>query len=204
MRIFRKKHFTLVEIMTVILVILFLAGMVFTIGPIAAKKNGEAVTRGLMNSVSIALEQYKAWEPSGGNYPISGDLDNSYSAMFLDVYNSNTIRQTMCQFFDSNTLTNYCMVDAKTSRPYVIDGFGSPFVYCCPGVVNTGGFDLISLGEDKMAGYGKESNAKVFGASDLTSKKDSSGKIVYNGGISVDNSDNMKKHIGHGDDITNY
>ena len=49
-----KKHFTLVELMVVILIILFLAGIAFIAAPIVQKRNGDATTRSRIRSSTAA------------------------------------------------------------------------------------------------------------------------------------------------------
>lgn len=207
-----KKHFTLVELMVVILIILFLAGIAFIAAPIVQKRNGDATTRSRIRSIETALELYRGWQDGIGSYPPSGlDSDGAYAPMYLDAYDFNAsgdnvknIKKTMCQFFDASFLMNACMTDALTNHPYVIDGFESPFVYACPGKINTNTFDLISMGADKMAGNGAESKASVFSVQDLDTQTGTDGTIHYSGGLKATSDRKILQHLGRGDDISNF
>lgn len=206
-----KKHFTLVELMVVILIILFLAGIAFIAAPIVQKRNGDATTRSRIRSIETALELYRGWQDGIGSYPVSigtkttfGDDPGAYAPMYLDAYKFDTIKRTMCQFFDASFLMNACMTDALTNRPYVIDGFESPFVYACPGKINTNTFDLISMGADKMAGNGAESKASVFSVQDLDTQTGTDGTIHYSGGLKATSDRKILQHLGRGDDISNF
>ena len=116
-----EKHFTLIELMVVILVMLLLASIAFVAAPIVQKRNGDATTRSRIRSVETALELYRSWQDGIGTYPPSGlgSDPGEYAPMFLDVYDlkqegndGKNIKKTMCQFFDSSFLGNSCFVEA--------------------------------------------------------------------------------------------
>ncbi len=208
----RQHFFTLIELMTVLVVILALAGTITLMAPVVTKLSNDAKTKALIQSVCIAMEQYKNFEGSGGFYPISrkpakrgadddedaNDVAITYRPFYLDKTDNNGDRTTMLQFFDEGELAGVKLYDGGTRRFYLVDAYGTPFAYRAPGRLNPETFDLISLGANRKAGDddGKE-GWETEHQTDADGKKDESlaKYLSFN--------DNAIPYLGQGDDLTN-
>ena len=190
-----RKNFTLVELLTVVAIIGVLIGIVMGLMSLASGKMAEARTRGVMSQISVALENYKAkygyFIQQASAYTFYLDVVDSTSATPSD---DQKITNNFCQFIDYQALLNKDTqrgsgAVSSTNRAWVVDGYGNPLIYRCPGYFNRNGFDLGSLGAD-----GK------FGLL-------SSGGVSYNlngtsGQETVSNGYQAK--FGQGDDIANF
>ncbi len=156
-----RKNFTLVELLTVIAIIGVLIGIVMGLMSMASGKMAEARTRSLISQISVALENYKA---KYGYYIQAPTV----AAFYLDVVTSgatagatDNITSNFCQFIDYQAMVNkdttrYTPSSAidSSNRAWVVDGYGNPLIYRCPGFYNRNSFDLGSVGSDGKYGSG--------------------------------------------------
>ena len=166
----KKRHtFTLVEILTTIAILAILAGISLGVTKLAFGKAHESKNQALIKMIEVALEQYKS---KYGYYPNSGEnpqlfmmdmVDLTKSQADVDSANeadktkisSKLVTNNIWQFFDENfkkTFVKQIPVDNNIFYGYVIDAKGNPLIYRCPGIFNTGSFDLGSVGEDGYIG----------------------------------------------------
>ena len=147
----RHRHFTLIELLTVIAIIAILAGLTFGGLNYASSKAARDKTLSIMLEFEDALENYKK---DYGVYPIcktAAEVDFTHSE-------SNT---TWDKF------TNYTA--NKRKRPYMEgadgklrDAYGNAFFYQYPNDVdsrNTNKFALWSVGDDEYHGDKKTNSA---------------------------------------------
>lgn len=170
-----RSRFTLVEILVVLAVIAVLMGAVVGIADFVSRKNGEARTRAVVEMLRSGLEQYKA---KYGYYPPTLKIRyNGYTPFCLDKNTANGVSDNFNQFVDYNQLIQLGRSKLGADGRYqVLDGFGVPIYYRCPGYINTSTYDLGSLGID--------------------------GKLGDASSTAVTSAD-AKDHFGKGDDITN-
>ena len=204
----RLYRFTLIELMVVMAVIISLTAVGIMVGPLIARKSSESKTRALLQAISVALEQSKNSDLTGGNYPVLGDpQENTYAPFYIDMSpNVNKIdpewlRETkLLQFFDYESVkANVVRTGGEGSeaKGYIVDGFGTPFLYMVPGYRMNGSYDLVSMGANSVPGSGWKDSELSEIRSDGNFKKHK---------LSLDNS-KMKKYIralGEGDDIANF
>ncbi len=214
-----KRQFTLVELMTVLIVILLLAGTVIMVGPIVTKLSNDAKTKSLIQSISLALEAYKASGLSGGAYPVSrpprntrvDDEDDgsftevSYQPFYLDKYRTNAPdddpenpNNNMVQFFDLEKIADSRNYNPATRTYYLLDAYKTPLIYRSPGRFHPEAFDLISLGQN---GYAGNSDKTGWGLEKIGSTIDLTNTNAMMQALSFD--DNAAEFLGQGDDITN-
>ena len=125
----KRKGFTLVELLVVIIILSLLAGFV---APKMLRRVGKAkkdLARPKMTQIESAIEQFAL---DCGQYP-----DDS---MGLDAL-----------------LEPPAGLEEKWGGPYLktshlIDPWGNPYIYVAEGEVNPGSYDLVSLGADGVEG----------------------------------------------------
>lgn len=199
----KDRRYTLVEMIMVIAVILILVAVGILVAPLITRQSSEAKTKALMGMIENAIEEYKGFSLSGGNYPMSpltcGSKGTQYTAFFLDIYVENSdlddsanIKNNMMQFFDLAQIEEQRAYSETAQRFYVIDGFGMPFLYMAPGYRMNGGYDLISLGANLVPGTGKNMSTPS--------------KRLLEGFLYIDDANEAKAaaELGVGDDIANF
>jgi general secretion pathway protein G len=138
----RKKHkrkaFTLVELLVVIIILSLLAGFVAPKMFSSVGKAKKDLARPKMAIIESAIERFGL---NCGQYP-----DDS---MGLDAL-----------------LSPPSGLEDKWNGPYLkasqlLDPWGNPYIYVAEGEVNPGSFDLVSLGADGAEG-GEGDNADIF------------------------------------------
>ena len=145
--------FTLVELLTVLIIIAILAGLIVGAGKYALTKASASRAQGEIAAMEMALEHYKT---DNGYYPASTTTRNSGSPgawTTIEVYNSTNLYSALSgKYFTFKP--NQLRVDTATGKTYVIDPFGNPYNYYCPPIgtpspqpwTNTASFDLWSYG----------------------------------------------------------
>ncbi|MBN1806789.1 MAG: type II secretion system major pseudopilin GspG [Sedimentisphaerales bacterium] len=134
----KRKAFTLVELLVVIIILSLLAGFV---APKMLKRVGKAkkdLARPKMTVIESAIERFGL---DCGQYP-----DDS---MGLDAL-----------------LKPPAGLEEKWNGPYIkasqlLDPWGNPYIYAAEGQVNPGSFDIVSLGADGVEG-GEGDNEDIF------------------------------------------
>ena len=190
----RKKAFTLVEILAVISIIAILAGMTVGVSSLVMRKSADTKTRAAMKNVEIALERFR--EANGYYPPSRGGTISIF--WFEKAPDANSSADALSKLFDEKFRSaNTCPITISDSssvdRPslYVVDAYGRPLVYRCPGYFNKGKYDLGSLGKDGKFGDGEGDRPEI----NVDDKKGSfkhDMTTVFNG------------HFGLGDDLTNF
>lgn len=206
-RMGKNCRFTLIEIMITLGVVLILVSIGILVVPLVTRQFSEAKTKALMGMIETAIEQYKNSNISGGHYPISPlttkEKTTQYTPFFMDNYDlknnsendNQNVKYNMVQFFEIEQVEGNLLYEPDAERFYITDGFGMPFLYMAPGYRSTGGYDLISLGANKMPGNNEGKDVK----------KDDGGiyKRILNGRLSVVDKKEAKyaAQLGSGDDI---
>ncbi len=138
-----RRSFTLVELLTVIVIIAVLSGLIVGAASYATRRAAEAKTISRLQKLEIALEQYRQdWgyfpqqsaSGSATSAPFQFDesaFENPQGVMYLEDYT-----------VDSNGLNDNAYNDA----------WGRPFHYECPGEMNSEMYDLWSMGQDRKHG----------------------------------------------------
>lgn len=206
-RMGKNCRFTLIEIMITLGVVLILVSIGILVVPLVTRQFSEAKTKALMGMIETAIEQYKNSNISGGHYPISPlttkEKTTQYTPFFMDNYDlknnsendNQNVKYNMVQFFEIEQVEGNLLYEPDAERFYITDGFGMPFLYMAPGYRSTGGYDLISLGANKMPGNNEGKDVK----------KDDGAiyKRILNGRLSVVDKKEAKyaAQLGSGDDI---
>lgn len=189
----KKRHtFTLVEILTTIAILAILAGISLGVTKLAFGKAHESKNQALIKMIEVALEQYKS---KYGYYPNSGDKPRLFTMDMVDLtlaadesdndQKTRVLTNNIWQYFDEDfkkTFVKQIPVDNNIFYGYVIDAKGNPLIYRCPGLFNTGSFDLGSVGEDGYIGDKVE---------------------LVNQGTKLENIAHYE-NFGQGDDIVNF
>lgn len=179
----KKNPFTLIEIMAVIGIIAVLAGLTVGVSSIVMDRAAEAKTKSAIKMLEMALMRYKEKE---GYYPIMNTSPNQ--GMFVTKIDKSDPAQDdpIWKFLDEKFLKqNTLPISEGSNRVYVIDGYGNPLVYRCPGYFNKGKFDLGSVGKDKR--FGSNESCAEFTESSIDT-----------------NFTNYQNNFGKGDDIVNF
>jgi general secretion pathway protein G len=121
-----RNGFTLIELMIVVIIIAALAAMVAPNLMNRADEAKEKIAQGDLSSIGTALKLYKL---DTGSYPTT--------EQGLDV-----------------------LMTAGKREPYLekkpVDPWGRKYQYRCPGVHNSAGFDIYSVGKDGKDGSDDE------------------------------------------------
>ncbi len=159
-----KQHstqhvFTLVEMLTVIGVIVVLAGMTLGVVGYINTKAAMNKTEANIKKLEIALEMYKK---STGYYVQSTGTDTGFKITPTDT---ELIKCIDYQAMYPND------IDHTTNK--VLDGWGGTIYYRCPGSKNTSTFDLGSMGSDGEYGNkaGKTDTTKLGLGDDICNFK---------------------------------
>ena len=128
----RRGHFTLLEVLLAIGVVVILAGI--TMGGLryASSRSDEARTHAVMKEFEMALQKYKS---DHGIFPVSKDA----AAINLDDDSK------WKKFRQGGYLQG-------SATGILRDGYDQPLFYRFPGTKNTGSYDLWSKGPDKKHG----------------------------------------------------
>lgn len=177
----KKYRFTLIELLTVIAVIGVLMGMSIGVFSYVSTRMAEAKTRAIIAKLESALETYKSKYGMYLPFPMTA----LSQAKFFSTTNSR-----VTAFYLDDTLTSFNVlidyeglkandsaVKTGTTTPrWIVDAFGNPIVYRCPGFYNRNSYDLGSMGSDGLPGdgqsqstetnWGYTTNAGVWGKGD--------------------------------------
>ncbi|MBO4304168.1 MAG: prepilin-type N-terminal cleavage/methylation domain-containing protein [Lentisphaeria bacterium] len=189
----RKKAFTLVEILAVISIIAILAGMTVGVSSLVMRKSADTKTRAAMKNVEIALERFRE---ANGYYPPSrgGTISIFRFVKAPDTTTPEGLREdALSKLFDEKFRSaNTCPITISgTQYLYIVDAYGNPLVYRCPGYFNKGKYDLGSTGKDEKLGDGAGKKLVI---------DSSTGGFTNSGTVASDFTD----HFGLGDDLTNF
>ena len=173
----RRSSFTLVELLTVVAIIGMLLGLGFGGYTYAMQRSRISQTEALIQRISAALEANKT---KFGFYPQTMDKGRDYRFMLeldVDPTKYKTYERYEQLKNDKNVKGNYQYpeeymetwrknvdfenlaqqaVTLDSDVLYVLDSWGNPLFYRCPGKRNPQSFDLISAGPDGLIGDPKE------------------------------------------------
>jgi len=140
--------FTMVEVLTALVIVVILAGLVVYASKYALTKAAVSRTESEIAGMEMALEHYKN---DNGAYPRSTTTRRTPSGYpsTIEIYNSTNLYSALSgKYFTFNA--NETRVEPTSGKTYVVDPFGAPYnYYCNPGAVNqtnTASFDLWSYG----------------------------------------------------------
>ena len=150
-----KNPFTLVELLCVIIVILLLAAISIRVSQIVYPRAEETRTESAIEIIRAANEQYKAkygYYLPNSKCAASGN-ENYYKIQF---YTEKGGKKEPTEFGallgDSFEYFLNMPCDDNGNETYLRDAWGKEIRYSCPGVYNTGSFDLYSKGRDLTSG----------------------------------------------------
>jgi len=141
------SRFTLIEILMVCSLLAFLMAIMVAGYGIARTKIAESRCRSTIAKIATALESYKA--KTGYYLQTAGQL----SAFYIDTIPASRPSGSY-YFFDTIDLekmktTGDLEFDSTSSRYYLVDPYGTPYQYRCPGTHNRMSFDIESKGADE-------------------------------------------------------
>ena len=144
-----KHPFTLLELLSVIVIIAILAGILLGGMNYASRRADEAKTLAIMEEFATALEAFRV---DRGYYPL---VDPAAAV----------------QIISTGDWSNFLAGNSKNNRPYmegiqdndvIKDAYGNPFFYVCPGTRNPQKYDLWSRGPDGEHGDKKGGDANAI------------------------------------------
>lgn len=139
-----KKHFTLVELLMVCVVIAILAGISIGALVFAQDRMARVKCEAIIAKIQTAMENYKSksgyyiQQTTAGTFFVDDDTTTPNFRDFFD-YQAMRVKDTVI----------YYDVAYLGYREYFCDPYGNAIYYQCPGTNNRTGFDLYSAGPDK-------------------------------------------------------
>jgi hypothetical protein len=109
---------------------------------IALHSGYESKTRATIKKLEMALESYKL---KHGYY-----IQQSIAEVFYvdeNTYDGTVLLPNFNEFIDYQKMKNEDM-ELYVGRYFILDGWGNPLRYQCPGAVNKTSFDFVSPGPD--------------------------------------------------------
>ena len=155
----RRGHFTLLEVLLAIGVVVILAGI--TMGGLryASSRSDEARTHAVMKEFEMALQKYKS---DHGIFPVWKDADDVKDGIDFDKYKLDTSHTDNWKKFRQGGYLQ------GSATGILKDGYDEPLFYRFPGTKNTGSYDLWSKGPDKKHGSsGSIDDAGKAGSDDI-------------------------------------
>jgi type II secretory pathway pseudopilin PulG len=129
----KKRSFTIIELLLAFGVLIILMGITIGTYTYISEKNKRTRTAAMIKKLELAMISYEQdvgyyfQQPSAGPLTINpGDSDFIKHVDYSKMLNTNQIN----------------------SANQVIDAWGNPIIYQCPGFVNRTLFDLISYGKN--------------------------------------------------------
>ncbi len=142
MKRIEKRPYTIVEVLAVCVIIMILLGIGAGGYAFGQAKIKESRTQAQITRIKTALENCKA---KYGFYP--ADTSGKLTKELFDSVSSG-VKKKYFQEYAKKVELNSLSVN---SDGYVVDAYGKPLVYKCPGTENKGSFDLYSKGPDMEA-----------------------------------------------------
>ncbi|MBP5181517.1 MAG: prepilin-type N-terminal cleavage/methylation domain-containing protein [Lentisphaeria bacterium] len=189
MKKIRKKAFTLVEILAVISIIAVLAGMTVGVSALVMRKSADTKTLAAMKNVEIALERFRA---ANGYYPPSrGGAISIFR--FEKAPSAGSHEAALSKLFDEKfrSASTKSITISGTEWLYIVDGYGNPLIYRCPGHFSRGKYDLGSMGKDGKFGDGAGESPGIDGTTGAFKNP-------------LDVQTDFTGNFGKGDDLTNF
>jgi type II secretory pathway pseudopilin PulG len=144
----KKEHFTLIELLAAIAIVIILAGILIGGIGYAGRRADEAKSYATIQKLAMALEQFKA---ANGYYPVC--KDTSELEFYRDSDGHLMLKlATEYKFYDFKTKKVFIELEqagGTSSDPIkMCDAWGEPLRYRCPGEHNASTYDLWSFGND--------------------------------------------------------
>lgn len=140
------RHFTMLELLTVMTILAVLMGMTFGLYPMITKWSKDAKTTAQLTTIEMALEQFnQEW----GYYPPADSATDLDKAWFEDLKS-----KAGKAYIDFNHLNLGIPLreDSSSADQTYVDAYSMEFYYECPGTMNPEKFDLWSTGKDRRHG----------------------------------------------------
>ncbi|MCK5801699.1 MAG: type II secretion system protein GspG [Lentisphaeria bacterium] len=134
----KRTHFTLIELLAVIVIIAILVALTVGLVSLGMQKASISKTIAKMTAMEMALEEF---QQDRGHYP------SSASGVRIDGASSPF--DTAAGFQSLQTGRTY--LDGYMGGNKYTDGYGEAFYYKCPGTRNPEKFDLWSAGNDGIS-----------------------------------------------------
>ncbi len=158
----RRAPFTIIELLTVIVIISILTGLVLGVATYASHKAHTAKTEAKLAALQAAISQFKQ---DRGFFPASGDCtDDIVRFGERNDYKTGSCGEDVDDAASDEghyLLSEGKFVNSQTGGPYIpgyqggkyLDAWGRPFLYQCDGYQNNKQtFDLWSAGGDGKLG----------------------------------------------------
>lgn len=171
---FSMKRFTLVELLTVMVVAAILAAIALAAAKVVSQKSKRAAVKSTLEQIQLALEQY---EEDWGYYPQTGGEGKTITRSFVyGTQNAAGLQQPRKspgsygeawghyylnpQDLKYKSIRSRLWIETGTSFPqkihrtttFCVDKWDKPYWYQCPGEMNKKSYDLWSTGADQMHG----------------------------------------------------
>ena len=152
------RRFTLVEILAVLAILAMLMGIGVGVYSLTMSKAKRAKTEALIKRIEVALEAFKT---KYGYYPQTEAVGNNHFYLDLDNKqgtspswdNTDGSLTYFKKLIDYESINNSAVIlFGVSNNKIIVDAWGFPIYYKCPGAKNTGSFDLASPGPDGKAG----------------------------------------------------
>ena len=160
----KRNTFTLIEILGVVVIIGLLAALGFAGYSYANSKARESATQGLITRLNAAFEfakQKSGFLPPAKDNFVTIKIDVNGKKITIDgkdyAYKDNAKgKEKMNSEFYRNFVKSLEMdsMNRFMNGTEVIDAWGNAVYFRSPGILNKGGFDLISAGSDN--GFGTD------------------------------------------------
>ncbi len=179
----KRKTFTLIEILGVVTIIAILATLGFAGYSYANTKSKESATEGLLTRVHAAFElahQKTGFMPPSTTFSSIGICDDGK----IITVNGTEYKVDSSAAGKNKLYSNFCQIFVKTLEMdkmkrfledgKIVDAWGNEIKFRYPGILKSGGFDLLSAGAD--GGYGTDAAATPPDAADKY--RDESGEWI--------------------------
>lgn len=161
MKAINKKHFSLLEILSVMTIIVILFTITVGLFGLFIDRMKNTKTETLVKQISFAMQAYRA---DHGFYFVNTTSSSDTPRFKFNLGDS--VDTEFVKDFDYEPLRSGGFIKTESGQyAYFVDAWGNPLIYECPGNINKTMFDLGSLGKDGMYGS-KSSDPADFGKGD--------------------------------------
>jgi type II secretion system protein G len=156
----RKHPFTLLELLSVIVIIAVLAGILLGGMNYASRRADEAKTLAIMEEFATALEAFRV---DRGYYPVVSSASEVELKKDPDAGPAKEPRANFPwhYFLSGNQSNKRPYMEGIADGDEIKDAYGNAFYYKCPGTKNPQKYDLWSKGPDGQHGDKKGGDTDV-------------------------------------------
>lgn len=163
----KNAFFSLIELLTVMVVIAILLGITIGIFSLVREKMNNSKTRAIIKQLDIAMQSYKL--DQGYYFPNSTAFVQPYTTSnYFKLNFSSVIDKNFIKCFEYQSLVGSGNIVSVAGYSYIKDSWGNPVLYKSPGTFNSQMFDLGSLGKDGKYGDNSTDPAKFGQGDDIT------------------------------------